>query len=959
MKTFERKILAMAIAAACLGVCAQASAGAATEAANGSTQQQTDNDQSGASSKADKDKKADEERKKKVQQLETVEVSGFRSSQVNSIATKRNSDQIVEAVSAEQIGKLPGVSIADTLGRLPGLAVQTLSGRPQVVSIHGLGPDFSTALVNGREQVSTSNNRDVQYDQYPSSWFNSVVVHLSPSANLLGQGLSGTVDMRTIRPLEQDHRVAALNAHYVKDSMGQVAKGPGVSDKGYQFNGVYVDQFADHTFGVTLGIDFESNPAQILHQAPWGYPNTSDGPLVVGGSKNYAISDSMKRSGFLATLQWQPNDNYTSTLDMTYDNFRETQQLKGAEFPLFWGGGVTLEPGDVKDNMVMNGTWHNVKAVLRNDYNKTRAKVYNFGWKNELRFNEDWTAAVDASYSRAAHRDTLLESYSGTGYGVGSGATDDIGFTERGDGLLYLDPTLDYSSDQIVLTDPQGWGGGATPSIVQAGFINAPRTRDYLMQLKLSVQRDFVSGPISSVQFGVNRGTRDKTYFIDQSFLTLPNGDQTFNTLPIGAKTALIPGYTIDDPLGFMGVGPQIIYDPIDLLNSGVLVRYPTALSSIAVPPNWHVRETDVTPYLQFNVDTSWGNVPVRGNFGVQVAHTSQNSEGQRVEASAGGTNGSNAILVPIAGGTSYTRWLPSGSLVFGLTESTDLRVGAARVMARARMDQMSASIGLNTNITHLQETDPNQSYFSASGGNAKLLPTMADNYNISLERYFGDGQGYAALSAYYLSLKDYINPNAAYEYDFAAFVDSYLTPEQQALLGTTHGIVSGPTNDGHGHVQGVQATLNTPLNLLTPALDGFGVILSGSYTKSEILFAGNSDPITVPGLSKRVFNNTIYYEHNGFQARIGQSYRSSFLGEVAGISATRIEQTIKGGSTYDAQISYTPGDGPLKGMTFLLQGSNLSDKKFITFQNHDPRQVQTWEQYGRRYVLGVSYKFD
>ncbi|HVU81278.1 MAG TPA: hypothetical protein VHD89_04655, partial [Rhodanobacteraceae bacterium] len=87
-------------------------------------------------------------------------------------------------------------------------------------------------------------------------------------------------------------------------------------------------------------------------------------------------------------------------------------------------------------------------------------------------------------------------------------------------------------------------------------------------------------------------------------------------------------------------------------------------------------------------------------------------------------------------------------------------------------------------------------------------------------------------------------------------------------------------------------------------------------------------------------------------------SYRTSFLGEVQGISATRILQTIKGGSTYDAQVSYTIPDGRMKGLTFLLQGSNLTNQRFITYQNNDPRQVLTWEEYGRRFEVGVSYKF-
>ncbi len=964
MIQLKRNVLAMALAST-LGVAAFGMAQAApapmpAAGNNASAPTQADAPQDTGSTTSQRSTRAAKE--KKAKELGMVQVTGFVSSITNSTAIKRYSTEIVEAVSAEQIGKLPGVSIADTLGRLPGLAVQTLNGRPQVVTIHGFGPDFSTALMNGNEQVSTGNSRGVQFDQYPSSWFKNVVVYLTPKASLMGQGLAGTVDLQTYRPLDESHRITAVNAGYVWNSQSTLA--PGLSNEGYQVNGIYVDQFLNDTFGVTLGVDLQKNPSQIEHQAPWGYPNAgTGGPLVIGGSKNYGISDLFGRTGLLGTLQWRPNRNFTSTLDMTYDNFRENQSAKGIEFPLYWGGGVQLQPGyTVNNGFVTTGTYSNVKGVIRNDYNRNYARVYNIDWNNRYRINENWSATVDANYSRANRRSFLMESYSGTGYSTANGATDTIGFTELGSGLLYLNPSLNYAGSNVVLTDPQGWGAGANPSIVQAGFINAPRTTDYIGDLRASLKRDFDNGPFSSVQFGIDRKTRNKTYNIDQYFLTLPNGTQTFATSPIGAQTAPIPtsafvnGGTCD-PLAFMGVGPQVCYDPLSLLNSGAYVVFPTALSSIGVPPNWRVHEIDTTPYVQFNLDTHIGSIPLTGNFGMQVAHTLQGSEGQRVTAGNAGA-GSQVQLVPVSGSTNYTRYLPSMNLIFGLTSNTDLRISAARVMARARMDQMSASLGINTNITQLTSTNPNQAYFSASGGNPKLLPTMANDYNISLEHYFAGNQGYVSASGYYIQLHDYINPSAAYLADFSPFISSYLSPAEQQQLGTPYGIVSGPTNDGYGNVRGAVVSASVPLKMLTPVLRGFGLIASANYTKSSLVYAGNPTPITVPGLSKWVTNLTAYYQIGGFQARVSRNYRSSFLGEVAGISATRILQTIQGGSTYDAQVSYTFDRGRFNGLTLTLQGSNLSNKRFITYQNGDPRQVLYWESYGRSYEVLASYKF-
>jgi len=968
----KHNVLALALAS--VGFCAFIPAHAAAPRASSATAAQDTQAQDAQTQDATTtDTKADKDRRRSAKdnakQLQAVEVKGFISSIENSTALKRNASTIVEAVSAEQVGKLPGVSIADALGRLPGLAVQTVSGRPQVLTIHGLGPDFSTALINGGQQVSTSNNRDVQFDQYPSSWFDNVVVHLSPSANLIGQGLTGTVDMHTIRPLDKNGPEAAINARYIWNGMSQLADGPGVSNKGHNVNGVWVHQFANNTLGVTLGVDLEDSPSQIEHQQPWGYPTDANGNYVIGGSKNYGITDSMKRSGLLATVQWRPNEHYTGTVDLTFDDFKEVQQAKGMEFPLFWSSAQLQPGGTVQDGFITSAAYTNVKPVIRNDYNRTKARVYNFNWDNQFTINENWSIDADVNYSRATRDDINLESYSGTGFTAANGALDTIGFNQIDSGLFYFFPTLDYTQG-VVLTDPQGWGGGN--DVVQAGFINAPHTVDYLANLRLAAQRSFASGPIASVEFGVAHSTRNKTYHIDQSFLTLGGGTISGGT---AVTTAPFSG-TPCSPLAWMGVASQLCYNPFNLLDSGALQSVPTFGSSLNLPPNWEVREKTFTPFVQFNLDTYLGDVGLRGNFGVQASHTSQRATGERV-APGSAVTGNAITLIPVVGSTSFNKFLPSANLIFGLTASDDLRVSAARTMARPRMDQMNASMAVSGNITHLTSTDPNQAYFSSSGGNAKLKPTMADNYNVSYEHYFSGGNsyecssadqknsdlcrgsgGYVALSGYFIKLKDYINPNAAYLYDFSSFLPFGLTPDQLSQLGTTLGTVSGPTNDGRGYVKGAQLTLNLPFNLIAQPLNGFGVIVTGNRTKSSLVYPGNSDPITVPGLSKWVANGTLYYQHEGFEARISDSYRSSFLGRVSGISASRIEQTIQGGSTYDAQVSYSFDSGSLKGLTLIAQGSNLSNKTFTTFQNNDPRQVLTWERYGRMYELGVSYKF-
>ena len=144
---------------------------------------------------------------------QTVTVTGIRRGIENAINIKKNADSIVEAISAEDIGKLPDVSVAEAISRLPGLSTQRdkQTGRAASVSVRGLAPDFATGTLNGREQASTSDSRGVNFDQFPAELLGGVSVYKSPVANQLNQGLGATIDLRTVRPLDFAKRSAAVN----------------------------------------------------------------------------------------------------------------------------------------------------------------------------------------------------------------------------------------------------------------------------------------------------------------------------------------------------------------------------------------------------------------------------------------------------------------------------------------------------------------------------------------------------------------------------------------------------------------------------------------------------------------------------------------------------------------------------------------------------------------------------
>jgi len=952
MKVYKRNKLFLALASA--GFCMSFGAIAAEPVAPADAQ-------SGGTAQADAaadtaaDKAAERKGKKKetAALLDMVEVRGFRASVETAIAAKRDATSIVEVISAEDIGKLPDVSIAESLARLPGVTTQRVDGRAQVVSVRGFGPDFTTALLNGREQVAVGDNRGVEFDQYASESLSGVTVYKSIDSTLIGQGLAGTVNMHTIRPLAHGRQSFTVSARGEANNDGNL--NPDAPDKGSRLSGTYVDQFFDNTFGVALTVTNQSTPRQIERFNAWGFADGPDGTKVVGGAKPFAQTNDLNRFAVVGTLEWAPNENFHSTMDLYYSDFNETKLMRGIEFPLQWSN-AQLQPGFTVDNgLITQGTFNNVRGVMRNDRDERNAQLMNFGWNNRWEFGDGWGFENDISYSASDRVDTNMETYLGTGPGADNGAADSLGFSQSGSGQFTFNPTLDYSDISLFgLTDPQGWGGGA--GLTQAGFINRPEVEDQLAHVKFILDRSFTQGAISKVALGIDFSRRDKNRQIRQQFLTPVNGtDNTNGFTPV--PTGALLGSAVD--LGFIGIPGHISLDPRQLIADGDLVAISTALSSFNIPQDWKMREDIFLSYLKADLDTNIGSVGLAGNFGVQAVYTDQSSGGFRAAAPPIGSPGvDNPNFVESRGGAKYWRFLPSANLIFDFDNDLKVRFAAAKTIARARPDQLNAGLTLNVNRTQIPNTDPNRAAFSSSGGNPALKPFKSTNIDLSVEQYFADGKGYVSLAGFYKDLNDFVNQSSARLVDFSQFVDEFLSPEEQATLGTTLGIASGPTNEGDGHIEGVEGTVSIPLDMLSPVLGGFGLITSGSFTNSSVQLAPGESSVTVPGLSRWVANSTFYFEDSGFGARISHRYRSKFLSEIFGLSATRTLRQAKSESVFDAQVSYEFQGGSLKGLNVTAQVLDIFNSAFTTFEQGDQRFVVDRQKFGTTFLVGASYSF-
>jgi len=835
--------------------------------------------------------------KAKDDDVQVITVIGLSASMRSSVNQKNASNSMVEVIASEDIGKLPDTTIAESLARLPGLAAGIDRGNASQVVARGLGPRFISSTLNGREFASTEPDRAVRFEMFPSESISGAKVYKTQSAEITEGGIATTVDLQTLDPLAYKERTASFkaDAEYYK----QGADIQGAKKVAPRLGAVYVDQFADHTIGVALAASYFDQP-DVSDQfqnygfngaSAWDVDGTGGTETPPWGFQNQVVKGTNKRSSVLGKVEWKPSADTSLTADVytARSNIHENSMYHVA------GTGYPYTDITVSDGFVTGGTAQNVPMNTIQGLWKQNQRDFAVGLNGKTKL-AGWKLEGDIANSTAT-RDTLW-----AGVGLWMKANGALTWSAPHNGWA----TYSYTEDT---GNPDNYGN---TTYEQWGPNYAGHLSDSLKSQVLDASRDVDWGAIRTVKLGLRATQREKQY--DQISWDFDNSTAAITAADL--QRVSVKGRP--DFVQFAGGLDAAIgkFFGADALSTNGR----SATASDLVYKDWRAKENNTSAFVQFDLSGDAFGKGYRGDFGLRVAHTDQTGYGyQQLDA---------ATPTPVSDGTTYTRYLPSLNLVMGLDEAEQhqLRLGISRAMSRAPLDVL--------NDAHVVTTPQNEGDLTTvTGGNPRLKPMMANQFDLAYEDFFDKGSLLSA-GVFYKQISDYIALDTVKgTYNGA---DAYFTEQ---------------VNRKGGHASGFELVYQQAFNKLPGLWGGLGVAGNYTYTNSNIKdMASDGSPIPTNGLMKHNMGVTLWFEHDGFEARLSANHHSQY-NRAPTWDSTKFY--FNGAETW-ASLNLS------QQITSHLQArfgiENLTNQRVI-YTDPTERYNQWDFQYGRRFNLGLTYK--
>lgn len=859
-------------------------------------------------------------------ELEEIVVTSYRQGLAKGVDVKRNSPQFVDAIVAEDIGKLPDVNVAESLQRVSGVQIKRSLGEGTQVSIRGLTQNLT--LINGRDIVDAAGRGGSGIDtlgtgsygllaQLPSEIIQRLDVTKLASASDVEGALGGTVNIISAKPLSAkddvtafsvegmlndrksrgNYRGSLLLSHKFTDDFGALLN-VSYSDRtirdesAFSFSG-YLPLTAAFDSGATAN-RLGTGGATITRD-----PNGDGTPgYYLADIRDTQIDDNRKRLGVNGSLQWRPTDSTEFWFDTLYSKQDITRDRYWLSTNLTTSGSaytsLTFSPTETVIAGTLNTVVQGNTEYYTND-GTTLSSGVGGRWSGE-----SLEVTGDLSYSRSKQYglQTFLRASTKSNYPVTFEFRDVDVPQWSVAGLNMTDPSLFRFTN---------------------AFDNADQAVSENKAARLDASYSLDTGFLSALKTGVRFSKTDVAIDKWQTQLGI---NVSADTVPDSFEIK-----TLDILKGASGYKPLAYVSPVLFGGSKTLacqVTGTTCTPRVRAPlSSFETSEKDWAGYAQADIDTEFLGMPVRGNAGTRYVHTDFTAEGFRTTA------GSASTFLPTTYGKKYDDFLPSVTLNAELTEDVVLRLGAAKVMARPNSADQNPGVTLDPIASLAVGAIP-----TGTAGNPQLDPFRAKQVDLSLEYYFKPAS-LLSLGLFRKDLATFIVSKGAFE-----TFDNYQY------------LVRRPVNGTGGDINGIEVNFQDNFDFLPAPFDGFGMVANYSYIDSSTPFVSprTGEQLPIPGLSKNNVNLILFYEKGDYGVRLAYNWRDTFMDSIAAGGDGVFFDT-----TQDLSLStrwqFTPE------LSVDMQISNLLDSRVRQYGGVEDA-TKLYALNGRTYSVALRGKF-
>ena len=702
-----------------------------------------------------------------------IVVTGIRASLRNAQNIKRNAQGVVDAISAEDIGKFPDTNLAESLQRITGVSIDRANGEGQYVTVRGFGPEFNLVTLNGRQMptstlgdgVSAPSSRAFDFGNLASEGIAGLEVYKSGRATVPSGGIGSLINIRTTRPLDAPGRKGSIGVKGVFDSSQR-----GGNDITPEVSGIISDTFADNRIGVALSGSYQrrkstENAADVLYQS-WATVNAPDGSWAYGNANpapdngavvqtpiamGYSVMDiDRERINGQATIQLRPVDSLTVTADYTLstnrvkaDKHRVGLWFARQNLSSGWGPGNPAPPLYFQDDY-----------TAPSDIALESAKTANRNINHSLGLNAKWEPTDRLTIELDGHRSTA-RSKPDSKYGSSQSVQAAIfgASQKRIDFTTYL-PQINYDEAAGIDTlNPAGYF--ATGNSFRNAYF-----RDKIVQGQARARYDFDTSFLDSLDFGVSM-TENKIRSAFGVYEQAAWGGQgTPADLPDDIFSVVKTSDLFEGLKGVNGdVLPAFLSVDSDALTRIMIDRFgacdggPDCLAPYNRVDS-RVRERTAAPYVQINNTFDLFSNPAHLIAGLRYEKTKIASTALAQIPTSTSWVSANEFTFNYTGNSSfntlkgdYDEWLPSIDFDMSPLRDVKLRASYSHTIARPNYAQMQGAQTFN----ELRATGG-----FASSGNPGLLPYKSKNIDLSAEWYYGP-TSYVSLGFFHKKVSRFI----------------------------------------------------------------------------------------------------------------------------------------------------------------------------------------------------------